>query len=164
VSAGCRSSSIRIDFSEISSSAVETNNGIRRFYTTITDYYAEFYSHADAQWKCTSRKNPRSLNSLRKIRLQQDRFHRWLQFNDLPYSLFINVRAHGGRLTSTVFHLESINIPAREPRRKQRARDERRTEGERGESVSASARFYMSGHVVHLMYAPSWLDAHCRDR
>lgn len=77
------------------------------------------------------REKIRSLNSPRKIRLQQDRFHRWLQFNDLPYSLFINVRAHGGRLTSTVFHLESINIPAREPRRKQRARDERRAVGER---------------------------------
>lgn len=46
MSAGCRSSfgyiSLKYRF------AVETTNGIRRFDIAVADYYAEFYSPADA--------------------------------------------------------------------------------------------------------------------
>lgn len=47
---------VRIDFSEISFRCWNEHNDVRRFYIAMVDYYTEFYSHADAQWKCTSRK------------------------------------------------------------------------------------------------------------
>lgn len=105
---------VRIDFSEISFRCWNEQQYSPLLYSH-GGYYAEFYSHADEQWKYTWRKNLRSLIVTKDS--SSTRFHRWLQFNDRPYSLFITVRAHSGRLTFTVFHLQSINIPVRELRR-----------------------------------------------